>query len=274
MALIAAPSKAGGVPNRDSDRDTELLHRASAHPYTPTILAETEIMPALEPLEIDRLLETLTGVVRARVRLSPEGDSLDEIHILSDGAAAPKQIVRNIETLLHTAFNLAIDHRVVSIAVLKEGAEMRPVEETATQPAASPPQRVVFQRLRMVQDEPYKCTAFVELKLGDVIFEGSHRDTDTPRARLYASARAVIEALEYLTEKEIALYLAGIESMHVFQRQVLVVLVEGRRHRQQMRMVGTSVIEDDPHEAAVLAVLDAVNRFITRPNGNQGAARG
>jgi len=274
MALIAAPSKAGGVPNRDSDRDTETLHRASAPPYTATILAETETMPALEPLEIDRLLETLTGVVRARVRLSPEGDSLDEIHILSDGAAAPKQIVRNIETLLQTAFNLQIDHRVVSIAVLKEGAEMRPEEVVAPQPPPyTPPQRVVFQRLRMVQDEPYKCTAYVELKLGDVIFEGSHRDTDTPRARLYASARAVIEALEYLTEKEIALYLAGLESVRVFQRQVLIVLVEGRRHRQQMRMMGTSVIEDDPHEAAVRAVLDAVNRFITRPNGNRGAAR-
>jgi hypothetical protein len=32
-----------------------------------------------------------------------------------------------------------------------------------------------------------------------------------------------------------------------------------------MRMVGTAAVKDDLHEAAVRAVLDAVNRFITRP---------
>lgn len=231
-------------------------------------------MPALDPLEIDRLLETLTGVVKARVRLAPEGDSLAEIHVLSDGAAAPKQIVRNIETLLQTAFDLKIDHRVVSIAVLKEGAEMAHIEEHAPDPVvvAPPPSRIVFQRLRVVQEDPYKCTAYVELKLGDVIFEGMHRDTDTPNARMYAAGRAVIGALEYLGEKEIALYLAGLEVVRVFNREVMVALVEGRRHRHQIRMMGTAVVEDDIHEAAVRAVLDAVNRFISRPHGNGASA--
>jgi hypothetical protein len=227
-------------------------------------------MPSLDPSEIDRLIETLSGVVRARVRMSPDGDNLSEIHILSDGAVTPKQIVRNIETLLQTAFDLKIDHRVVSIAVLKQGAELaRGVEPEPLPGLALPtPQRVVFRRLRVVQEEPYKCTAYVELKLGDVIFEGSHRDTDTPRARMYASARAVIEALEYLGEKEISLYLVSLELVRLFQREVMVALVEGRRHRQQVHMIGTAAVDDDPHEAAVRAVLDAVNRFITRPNGS------
>jgi hypothetical protein len=226
-------------------------------------------MSTLDPSEIDRLIETLSGVVRARVRLSPEGDNLTEIHILSDGAVTPKQIVRNVETLLQTAFELKIDHRVVSIAVLKPGAEMAKGAEPqpATGFAYPLPQRVIFRRLRVVQEEPYKCTAYVELRLGDIIFEGNHRETDTPRARMYASARAVIEALEYLAEKEISLYLAGLEQVRVLQRDVLVALVEGRRHLQEVQMLGASVIDDDPYEAAVRAVLDAVNRFITRPNG-------
>lgn len=237
-------------------------------------------MPLIEPSEIDRLLETLTGVVRARVRVSPGGDTLSEIHILSDGAVSPKQIVRNVETLFQTAFDLKIDHRVVSIAVLKEGSEMAraeapPEEEIRPERPLQPPQppRVVFRRLRVIQEEPYKCTAYVELKVGDIIFEGSHRDTDTHRARMYASARAVIEALEYLGEKEIALYLAGLESMRVFQREIMIVLIEGRRHREQVKMLGTAVVEDDPYEAAVRAVLDAVNRFITRPNGTHASAQ-
>ncbi len=228
-------------------------------------------MPNIEATQIDRLLETLSGVVRARVRAV--GEELREIHILSDGEIAPKQIVRNVETLLKTGFDLVIDHRIVSIAVLKEGADLQPRAEAPNgratangrggKPGAVP--RVIFRRLRVVQEEPLKCTAYVELKLGDVIFEGSHRDTDTPQARLYSSARAVIEALEYLSEKEMAFYLAGLEHLRVFQRQVLVVLVEGRQDRSNVRMLGTAEIQEDPHEAAVRAVLDAVNRFITRP---------
>ena len=232
-------------------------------------------MPRIDPEPIDHLLQTLTGVVRARVHATPERDGLTEIHILSDGAIAPKQIVRNIETLLKTAFDLPIDHRIVSIAVLKPEAGRADVDALdAPGPLANgagravvrtEDPRVVFLKLRVLQEEPLKCTARVELKLGDVIFEGSHRDTDTPRARMYASARAVIEALEYLSEKEMAFYLAGLERMRVFQKDVLVVCVEGRRDRAQVRMLGTAMVEDDVHEAAVRAVLDAVNRFLARP---------
>ena len=260
-------------------------------------------MPEFDPSQIDSLLETLTGVVRARVRPDEKGGQLREIHVLSDGALAPKQIVRNIETLLKTAFDLSIDHRIVSIAVLKQGAdvdeparEAAPAERPAREPApakraaratgptpvvagsggasAGAGSRVVFHRLRVVQDESLKFTAHVELKLGDVIFEGSHRDTDTPEARVYAAARAVIEALEYLTEKEMAFYLAGLEQMRVYEEHLLVVLIEARRSRQRMRMVGTAAVKDDLYEAAVRAVLDAVNRFITRPTEPSQAAVG
>jgi hypothetical protein len=253
-------------------------------------------MPEFDPSQIDTLLETLTGVVRARVRPDEKGRQLREIHVLSDGALAPKQIVRNIETLLKTAFDLTIDHRIVSIAVLKEGADVEDAGRESTRDAperptrsagassgttasgatatAGPGTRVVFHRLRIVQAESLKFTAHVELKLGDVIFEGSHRDTDTPEARVYAAARAVIEALEYLTEKEMAFYLAGLEQMRVYEERLLVVLIEARRGHHRMRMVGTAAVKDDLYEAAVRAVLDAVNRFITRPTEPTTAAAG
>jgi hypothetical protein len=41
-----------------------------------------------------------------------------------------------------------------------------------------------------------------------------------------------------------------------------------------MRMVGTAAVKDDLYEAAVRAVLDAVNRFITRPTEPTTAAAG
>lgn len=228
-------------------------------------------MQIIDAERIDELLLTLRGIVRARVRVADDESRLTEIHILSDGSVVPKQIVRNIETLLSTAFDLAIDHRIVSIAVLKAGAPLareaagaQPGPPALRSPAAP---RLVFQSLRVVHDEALKCTAHVELRLGDVLFEGSHRDTDTPRARMYSSARAVIEALDYLAEKEMALYLAGLDRLRVYQRDVMVVLIEGRHQLNHVQLLGTAMIEEDPYEAAVRAVLDAVNRFITRPTG-------
>ncbi|MGH7573462.1 MAG: hypothetical protein ACREMK_16705, partial [Gemmatimonadota bacterium] len=58
---------------------------------------------------------------------------------------------------------------------------------------------------------------------------------------------------------------AGLELLQVFQRDVMIVLIEGRHQLQHTRLVGTAEIGDDPHEAAVRAVLDAINRFINRP---------
>ncbi len=48
-------------------------------------------MPELDAVRVDQLLQTLTGVVRARVRTNGDGTGLSEIHILSDGALPPKQ---------------------------------------------------------------------------------------------------------------------------------------------------------------------------------------
>ena len=159
---------------------------------------------------------------------------------------------------------------LASRGLAPEAAPAEAAEPEAPSAPAGPvrkpvPPRLVFRRLRVTQDEGLKCTAHVELKLGDVIFEGSHRDTDTPRARMYSSARAVIEALDYLAEKEMAFYLAGLELLQVFQRDVMIVLIEGRHQLHHTRLVGTAEIGDDPHEAAVRAVLDAINRFINRP---------
>ena len=71
-----------------------------------------------------------------------------------------------------------------------------------------------------------------------------------------------------------AFYLAGLEQMRVYEERLLVVLVEARRARHRMRMVGTAAVKDDLYEAAVRAVLDAVNRFITRPAEPSQAAAG
>jgi hypothetical protein len=58
-----------------------------------------------------------------------EGDSIREIHVLTRSTRPPKQIVRDIQTVLQTRFARSIDYRVVSVAYLNPGALTRRAPE-------------------------------------------------------------------------------------------------------------------------------------------------
>ena len=65
--------------------------------------------------EAEDLLGTLKGVLSARVVAHPDG-SVEEVHILTTDEVAPKQTVRNVESALRARYDVAIDHRKISVA--------------------------------------------------------------------------------------------------------------------------------------------------------------
>src|SRR5512146_99634 len=63
-----------------------------------------------------RRLRAVEGVsVRA------EGDDILEIHVLTSSERPPKNIVRDVQTVLRTGLGVGIDHRVVSVARAQSG---------------------------------------------------------------------------------------------------------------------------------------------------------
>ena len=67
---------------------------------------------SIEAAEV--LLNSLKGVVSARVMARPEGE-IEEVHLLTMGDVSPKQSVRNVESALLARFGVKIDHRKVSV---------------------------------------------------------------------------------------------------------------------------------------------------------------
>src|SRR5215831_995787 len=59
------------------------------------------------------------------VSVLAQGEELVEIHVVSRSDRAPKQIVRDVQAVLRTDLGLAIDHRIVSVALTRPapGAE-------------------------------------------------------------------------------------------------------------------------------------------------------
>ena len=84
--------------------DVDLSRRASA----------SDLHDPRQREEVERELCQVPGVVGARLVPGFERE-VDELHVLTTLARAPKQTVRDVQTLLMARFGVTTDHRVVSV---------------------------------------------------------------------------------------------------------------------------------------------------------------
>ncbi len=85
--------------------------------------------------EAEGLLESLKGVLSARIVAHPDG-RVEEVHVLTTDEVSPKQTVRNVESALAAQYNVVIDHRKVSVAQTTGG----PGDRTRPIPTIPSPQ--------------------------------------------------------------------------------------------------------------------------------------
>jgi len=222
--------------------------------------------------QVEQLLSGLEGV--GSLRLVPDGHGgIDEVHVVSDTSTGAKQIVRNIESALLAEFGLQIDHRKISVAQLRRpdiaptvGQQQRTAGRSQAAPAVEPATRPATRRLLLESFElertaGHKVTCHVVLHSGDEKFEGSVDGPDFSRSRLDVAGRAVLEALNKATLDDISLRLEGITRMESFGHDLVVALVKGQERRQSITLPGISLVVDSAEEAAVLACLQATNRW-------------
>jgi len=224
--------------------------------------------------QVEQLLSVLEGV--GSLRLVPDGHGgIDEVHVVSDSTAGPKQIVRNIESALLAEFGLQIDHRKISVAQIRQPdiaptpeesrqaapagrAQAGPATEAVTRPNT---RRLLLESFEIERTAGHKISCHVVLEAGDERFEGNADGPDFSRSRLDVAARAVLEALNQATLEDISLRLEGITRFESFGHDLVIALVKGQERRQSVTLPGISLVVDSPEEAAVLACLQATNRW-------------
>jgi len=195
---------------------------------------------------VENLLTTLTSVLSARVVVTPQGE-VSEIHVLTQNDVDAKRVVRNIESALMAQLGMRIDHRKISVA---QTADVRPIEV------------VVFQGLEVRPAErQQRVLVHVKLSFQDRQAEAHEQGTDTPRNRVEAAARAAAACLdELLPDNSIAL--EGAQIIDAFDRKFVLVAVHGLGGREAQLLTGTCEIRESAEQSAVLAVLDATNRWV------------
>lgn len=217
----------------------------------------------------EALLAQLQGVVSARIEAAEDG-ALRHVHVLVTPDRPAKQLVRDIESALFSQLGERIDHRKISLAQLDAGPSANDVFLST---------RVRFSTLRLHEVADFKCRAEVVLGINGTPYQGETSDTDTPVNRLKVSARATLDALEAFLGGEGTFHLSGVRIVEAFDREVAVVSVRTVTDRGTLHLVGSCVAEDDPWRAAVLATLNATNRYLARfiskfADSQKGAGKG
>lgn len=206
----------------------------------------------------EELIASLGGVLSCRIVAGRTGD-IDEVHVLTNASVQAKQVVRNVESALMAQLGIKVDHRKISVA---QTAEMKPIsvlEKEAVTEAASR-RKLVFADLVIESPRPRRVSVKVLLRSGGVELEGFEEGVDEARSRVQMAARATVKALERELEDG-GVVLEGVRVVEAFDRKIVLAAVHGVGGRSSQLLVGTCEVKESTEQAAVLAVLDATNRW-------------
>jgi hypothetical protein len=206
----------------------------------------------------EQLIASLTGVLSTRIVADRAGE-IEEIHVLVTNDLQPKQAVRNVESALMAQLGLKVDHRKISVA---QTAEVRPIEvlEQAAVHEAASRRTLVFAQLVIESPRPKRVKVRVILRHGDAACEGVEEGVDEALSRVQLAARATVKAMEQELV-DAGVVLEGVRVVDAFDRRIVLAAVHGVGGRSSQLLVGTCEIRESAEQAAVLAVLDATNRW-------------
>ena len=204
-------------------------------------------------MDIHELEETLARLPSINaVRITTDGDRVTEVHVLASPDKAPKQVVRDVQTLALARFGITIDRRAISVVQIGPGK------------LASDDDRPAILGVHEIP-EGARTTVAVTLGWHGEEYVGTATGPAAPSARLRLVGEAGLRAIETLLPGD-ALALDSIGAPAIGMRTVIVAVVVATGEGGEEVTVGSALSSGDDSETAVRAVLDALNRRIGRPD--------
>ncbi len=188
----------------------------------------------------------IEGVEAARV-VTGNGQ-ISEIHVLARRTKAPKQVVRDVQSLSQALFGEEIDRRLVSVVQLSDSDL-----EGGLRPALVD----VAETL-----DGSRAEVSVSLRWNDQILTGSARGAAASSTRSRQIAEATLEAVRQGIHKEAALAVSSMDVPLLGNRKVAIAQVVVVTAATERMLIGCAYVEDEESRAVVRAVLDALNRFL------------
>ncbi|MGI8767192.1 MAG: hypothetical protein ACR2KM_11890 [Gemmatimonadaceae bacterium] len=125
-----------------------------------------------------------------------------------------------------------------------------------------PRRRIYFEDVEVRGSRARGVSCRVSLMKDGTSFIGEARGVDGDRARLELAARATCLAIGDADARDRQFGLEGVRVFEAFDRKFIFVGVSVRHSRDVRLLAGTCEVIDSAETAAVLAVLDATNRWL------------
>jgi hypothetical protein len=197
----------------------------------------------------EAIIRRLRSVSAVRVDLA-QGGVIDRVHVLSTAERSPRVVAGDVVAALAAELSIEIEPSQVRVATRR----------SEQQDGAGPPARP---RLKFVGMTVATLHATAEVKIqlehDGAIVEGTAAGPNTAVHRLQLIGAATLRAVEAHLRAQGLVLLDSVTITSLGARQVALALVAWLGPEEDV-LSGSSVVRDDPREAVVRAVLDAVNR--------------
>ena len=221
---------------------------------------------AQELQELEEELCRLGGVLAVRVVGDRIGRPI-EVHVLADNSKPAKQTVRDVRSVAQTVFGLELDHRIVSVAQFDtnddRGSRAHAIRCATKHACAS---GACGSTVKACAQRRRSCSPAGEQEQSGYA-EGSVAAIGRPQL----VAAAALDALRQLEPAADAVHLSAAEVTRVGGNRIAVVTVVWVEPPLELPMSGSAVVRRDRDDAIARALLDAVNRRLSRLES--GAAR-
>jgi len=206
--------------------------------------------------EVEATIARLRGVVSARVVADDAGE-ISELHVVADQSRHPKQLSRDIESVMLSEFGVRVDHRKISIAQIRTPAE------------PAPEVRLKFLGIDYSLD---RGGVRVRVSLGrgedsytGVVSASSGAGMDQEQLIARATLAAIEEFIHSssLDGAKAALELREFARSNSNGRPFFVVTVHLVGGGTEQDLIGSALVRDDAWKAAACATLDALNRRLS-----------
>ncbi|GAB3598675.1 hypothetical protein GCM10027446_29460 [Angustibacter peucedani] len=225
--------------------------------------------------DLEDALRTLPGVQAVSVVTSGDGKPT-EVHVLATPGKAPKQVVRDVQSVAMAGFDVDLDHRIVSVVQIEQrggpanGLSLVPDDGTdgvagvpapdGSGPADPGTPRPLVGRIAL-STTGTGASATVSVRLGEDEFVGEVEGPATAPARPRLVAEATVQALSELVGSACEVEAAQVTGAG--QREVAVVVLSLAVPRVGLQVLtGSALVRQHPEDAVVRAVLDALNRHL------------
>lgn len=209
-------------------------------------MAETGAVLTAE--QYRQVVQRVVGVISCRPVVGENG-SLTELHVLAAANRSPKQVVRDIESAVMVQLGVEIDHKVISVAQIRE-------EDVLPGPVEVRP---LLENVR-VTTRGSRVEVAVSLDFTDQSSEGYAEGANTSLNKLRLVAVATLQAVEkHLGECGI-MAVDELLKLKLSRGEAVLVSVSLVAGNREEYLLGTALVQSDYYEAVGRATLAAVNR--------------